>query len=69
MFIAVVPCPLDDFPGVTLVLLLRRVRQHAHVVVDVKVEQWARLAARLVDDKVVERVVLRLGKHHGPLPT
>ena len=56
----VVPRPLDDLARVALVLFLARVGQHAHVVVHVKVEERARLAARLIDDKVVECIVLRL---------
>lgn len=60
MLEAVVPRALDNFSSVTFVLLPRRIRDQAHVVVDVKVEEWARLAARLVDDKVVERIVLRV---------
>jgi hypothetical protein len=69
MLVAVVPCPLNNLARVTLVLLLGRVREHAHVVVDVKVEEGARLAARLVDDEVVERVVLRVSDWRRVRPT
>lgn len=69
MFVAVVPRPLDDLAGVALVLFLCGVGEHADVVVHVKTEQRARLAARLVDDKVVERIVLGLGTMAELLPT
>lgn len=58
MLVAVVPAALDDLTSVALVLLLGGIRKHTHVVVHVKVEQGARLAARLVDDEVVKRIML-----------
>jgi hypothetical protein len=58
MLVAVVPRPLDDLSCMTLVLFLGGIGEHAHIVVHVKVEQRAGLAARLVDDKIVEGVVL-----------
>lgn len=60
MFIPIIPAALDDFTSVALVLLLRRVGEHAHIVVHVKVEQWARLSSCFVDDKVVKGVMLLL---------
>lgn len=59
MLVPLVPTSLDHLTGVGLVLFNRCVGQKAHVVVDVKIEQWARLPAGLVHDEVVERVMLR----------
>lgn len=45
-----------------LVLLYRCIMNHPDVVVDVKVEERTRLAARLVDNEVVKGVVLWAGE-------
>lgn len=50
--------PLTHLPRVTLVFLYARVVHQADVVVDVEVEQRARLPPRLGDYHVVEREVL-----------
>ena len=46
VLVAVVPGALDELGGVRLVLLDGGVADEAHVVVDVKVEERPRLAAR-----------------------
>jgi hypothetical protein len=56
---SVVPTPLNDLPRMGLVLLDRRVMDHSHVVVDVKIEQRTGFPSGLVDDEVVEGVVLQ----------
>lgn len=61
VLVSVVPGALDDLARVTLILFLCGICQHAHIVVDVKVEQRSRFPARLIDDKVVECIVLGLG--------
>lgn len=59
MLVPLVPTSLDHLPGVGLVLFDSGVSQKTHVVVDVKIEQWARLPAGLIHDEVVERMMLR----------
>lgn len=56
MFEPIIPRSLHYFPRVTLVLFPARIAQQADVVVHVKVEQGARLAAGFVDYKVVKCV-------------
>ena len=58
MLVSVVPAALDDLARVRLVLFDGGIGEHANIVVDIKVEQRARLSSRLVDDKVVEAVVM-----------
>ncbi len=41
-----------------LVLLQRGVPYQPYIVMDIKAEQRTRLAPRLIDDEVIERVVL-----------
>lgn len=59
MLVPLVPTSLDHLPGVGLVLFDGGVSQKTHVVVDVKIEQWAGLPAGLIHDEVVEGVMLR----------
>lgn len=59
VFITIIPAPLDDLAGMRFVFLHCCIGQHPHVVMNVKVEERARLASRLIDDKVVEAVVMR----------
>lgn len=52
-FRAVVPTAFDNFARVRLVLFDRGIGDQTDIVVDVKVEHRTRLAAVLVDDKIV----------------
>jgi hypothetical protein len=58
MFVSLIITSFNDFARVRLVLFLGRISKETHIVVYVKVEQRARLSARLVDNKVVESMVL-----------
>ena len=69
MLVSVVPASLDHFPSVRLVLLDRRIGQKTDVIVDIEVEQRARLSTGFVDDKVVERVVLAVWSISTPTPS
>lgn len=62
MFVALIPAAFYDLAGVRFVLLQSRIGEQPHVVVNVKVEQWPRLATRLVDYKVIKRVMLMNGE-------
>ena len=61
MLVPLVPTTLNNFACVRLVLLDGRISEKAHVVVDVEVEERARLSAGLVDDEIVKCVVLIQG--------
>jgi hypothetical protein len=58
MLVALIPATFYDFPSMGLVFLFCSVSEQPHVIVNVKVEQGTRLAARLVNYKVVKCVVL-----------
>lgn len=58
MLAPLIPAPLHHFARMRLVFLDSRIRKHPHIVVHVEVEQGSGLAASLVDDEIVERVVL-----------
>ena len=58
VLVALIPATFYDLPCMGLVFLFCSVSEQPHVVVNVKVEQWPRLAASLVNYKIVERVVL-----------
>src|ERR1700677_1852201 len=58
VLVALIPTTFYDLPCMGLVFLFCSVSEHSHVIVNVKVEQGPRLAARLVDYKVVKCVVL-----------
>jgi hypothetical protein len=58
MLVALIPTTFYDFPRMGLVFLFRSVSEQPHIIVNVKVEQGPRLAARLVNYKVVKCVVL-----------
>jgi hypothetical protein len=59
MFEPIIPRALHHLSRMTLVLFPRRIADEPDVIVHVEVEQGSRLAARLVDDKVVEGVRVR----------
>jgi hypothetical protein len=58
VLVALIPATFYDLPCMGLVFLFSSVSEQPHVVVNVKVEQRPRLAASLVNYKIVERVVL-----------
>ena len=58
MLVTLIVAPLDELSRVRLVLLDRGIRQQAHIVVHVEVEERPRLPSRLVHDEVIEGVVL-----------
>lgn len=58
VLISLIVTPFHNLSGMRFVLLLGGIRKQAHVLVRVKVEEGTGLAPRLVDDKVVERVVV-----------
>ena len=62
MLVALIIAPLNDLARVRFVLLDSRVREQPYVIVHVEIKQRPRLASRLVDDEVIERVVLNTGK-------
>ena len=59
MLIPLVVTPFHHLACVRLVFLYCRIREQPHVIMHVKVEQRARLPARLVDDEIIEGVVLQ----------
>ena len=59
MFTPVVPSAFDDLAGVGFIFLDCGIGEHAHVVVYIKIEQGARLAAGLGDEERVECVMLK----------
>jgi len=61
MFIPLIIAPLHDFPSMALIFLLRRVREHADVIVHVEVEQGPRFTTGFVDYEVVECIMLNKG--------
>lgn len=61
VFVALIPTAFYDLASVRFILLLGRVSEQPHIVVNVKVKQRPRLAARFVDDKVIKRVMLANG--------
>jgi hypothetical protein len=58
VFIPRVIAPLHDFTGVRFILFLRGIGEQAYIVVNIEIKKRSRLAARFVDDKVVECMVL-----------
>lgn len=58
MLIPLIPTAFHDFTGVRFVFLYSRIGQQTDVVVNIKVEQWARFSSRFVDNKVIEGVML-----------
>jgi hypothetical protein len=58
MLVPLIITPLDHLPCVRFIFFFGRISKQAYVVMDVKVEERARLSPSLVDDKVVERVML-----------
>jgi hypothetical protein len=58
VFVALIPTAFYDLASVRFILLPGRIGEQPDIVVNVKVEQWPRLAARLVDYEVVKRVML-----------
>jgi hypothetical protein len=68
VFIPLVVASLYNLARMRLVLFPRRVRKETHVVVHIKIEQGSRLSPRLVDDKVVERVMLKKESAFSKMP-
>lgn len=58
MLVALIPTTFYNLPCMGLVFLFCSVGKQPYVIVNVKVEQGSRLAARLVDYEVVKCVVL-----------
>jgi hypothetical protein len=60
MLIPLVVAPLHHFTCMGLILLLGRIRKQTDVVMDIEVEERTRLATRLVDNEIIERVMLSI---------
>ena len=58
VLVALIPTTFYNLPRMGLVFLFCSVSEQPYIIVNVKVEQGSRLAARLVDYEVVKCVVL-----------
>lgn len=65
MLIPLVPTPLYYLPSMRFVFLNSGIRQQAHIVVHIEVEQGTRLSARFVDDEVIKSVMLVCSSAYG----
>lgn len=59
MFVSLVISTLNYFASVRFILVYRGVRKQPDIIMDVKVEQWARFTTSLVHYKVVKGIVMR----------